>query len=167
MATPYHLQCGQFKRYRLPQCTFLTKCIQIRNISPFLIRPSVRTGAPSPRGKVWCSASLQIPIYRPAEESRHTYFLKSIPEGDTASHILYLVSYISVPCAFGDGRPQGWCAAQRIINLNDCRWQSCHNLCPYAGTPVIKLHINSGMAGAVADSFGWGGSVISSGGGGL
>ena len=51
MATPYHSQCSQFKRYNLSQCTFLTKCIQIRNISPFLIRPSVRTGAPSPRGQ--------------------------------------------------------------------------------------------------------------------
>ena len=33
--------------------------------------------------------------------------LKNIPEGDTFTYILYLVSYISVPCAFGDGRPQG------------------------------------------------------------
>ena len=47
-----HSQCGQFKWHKLFQCTFLTKCIQIWNISPFLIRPSVRTGAPSPRGKV-------------------------------------------------------------------------------------------------------------------
>ncbi len=51
MATPYHSQCSQFKRYNLSQCTFLTKCIQIRNISPFLIRPSLRTGAPSPPGQ--------------------------------------------------------------------------------------------------------------------
>ena len=29
-----------------------SKCIQIWNISPFLIRPSLRTGAPSPRGNV-------------------------------------------------------------------------------------------------------------------
>ena len=52
MATPYHSQCSPFKRYNPSQCTFFTKCIQIWNISPFLIRPSVRTGAPSPRGNV-------------------------------------------------------------------------------------------------------------------
>ena len=37
-----------------------------------LIRPSVRTGAPSPWGKVWCSASPQIPIYPAAEQNRYT-----------------------------------------------------------------------------------------------
>ena len=43
-------QWSQVKPYSLSQCTFFTDCIQIRNVSPFLIRPF---GAPSPRGKAW------------------------------------------------------------------------------------------------------------------
>ena len=89
MATPYHSQCGQVKEYNLFQCTFLTKCIQIRNRSPFLIRPSVRTGAPSPRGKAWCGASSQIPICRTLDNvSKH--ILNSSPKG-----IPHLISHIS------------------------------------------------------------------------
>ena len=93
MATPYHSQCGPFKRYRLFHCTFLTKCIQIRNISPFLIRPSVRTGAPSPRGKVLRSGI-------PANSNLPSYFRKpgSIifqNHPRRGYHISYLISYIS------------------------------------------------------------------------
>ena len=38
MAKSHPLECRQIKRYKLFQYTFLTKCIQIRNISPFLIK---------------------------------------------------------------------------------------------------------------------------------
>ena len=62
-------------------------------------------GEPPPYG-----TSRQIPIDRAAEENRHAYFLKIIPEGDTTSHISYLISHIfsgRAPSATGDrkGRP--------------------------------------------------------------
>ena len=60
MATPSHSQRSQVKEYSLSQCTFLSKCIPIRNRSPFLIRPSLRTGAPSPRGNV-INLSAKVP----------------------------------------------------------------------------------------------------------
>ena len=51
MATPYHSQCSQVKEYNLFQCTFLTKCIQIWNISPFLIRPRKANWGTFPPGE--------------------------------------------------------------------------------------------------------------------
>ena len=49
-------------------------------------------------------SSLQTPIYRAAEESRYTHFLKSSPEGipHLISHISYLISAYPAPSAAGD-----------------------------------------------------------------
>ena len=92
MATPYHSQCSQFKQYRLFQCTFLTKCIQIRNISPFLIRPSVRTGAPSPRGKVLCS--------RHPHKFQFTALLSNV-EKDIAKNTFKSFGCLNQPLSYG------------------------------------------------------------------
>ena len=105
MATPYHPQCCQFKRYNLFQCTFLTKCIQIWNISPFLIRPSVRYLSTFPPGE-------GIALRRPCKH----LFIGQLSKTDKHNfqihprrgyHILYLISNISylLSCAFGDGQP--------------------------------------------------------------
>ena len=53
----------------------------------------------------------------------------NIPEGDTTSYILSLISDIFVLRQRATARVV---PAQRIINLNDCRWQSYLDLCPYA-----------------------------------
>ena len=56
----------------------------------------------------------------PFRQGRHrvpsSQHFKIIPGGDTTSYILYLVSYILVPCAFDDGRlpPRG-----NVINLRN------------------------------------------------
>ena len=89
MATPYHSRRGHVKRYNLFQCTFLTKCISIRNISPFLIRPSVRTGAPSPRGKVLCGPH----PYKHQFVERWATPVSTFPNHPRRGyHILYLIS---------------------------------------------------------------------------
>ena len=56
------------KRGKLP--TWYS-CFPRRNpsVRQPLIRPSVRTGAPSPRGGRSCSASRQIPIYQTADKT--------------------------------------------------------------------------------------------------
>ena len=88
MATPSHSQRSQVKEYNLFQCTFLTKCIQIRNISPFLIRPSVRTGAPSPRGKV----------LRGPHPCKHPFSgVPTFPNHPRRGYHNYLISHICAP----------------------------------------------------------------------
>ena len=54
MATPYHSQCSQIRRYRLLLCTFFTNCKQIRNISPFLISLALLDSFPPGEAMVRC-----------------------------------------------------------------------------------------------------------------
>ena len=116
-----HSQCGQFKWYKLFQCTFLTKCIQIRNISPFLIRPSVRTGAPSPRGKVLCGPH---PYKHQFVERWATPVSTFQNHPRRGYHILYLISRI-LNLRSGPG-PTGTCGNDGRGSVQKNVKKTCH-----------------------------------------
>ena len=92
MATSHSLECTQIKRYRLSNYALLSNCKQIRNISPFLIRPSLRTGAPSPRGKVLCGTRPYKHQFHghPGKNDNHNF--QNHPR--RGYRILYLISRI-------------------------------------------------------------------------
>ena len=89
-------------------------CIANGKVSPFLIH---RFAVPLPPGGRYCAALvLTNTNFTGTRAKTIITIFKIIPGGDTESYILYLVSYILVPCAFGDGRlpPRG-----NVINLRN------------------------------------------------